>query len=66
MEGFNSVEVAFHDTSRSRKRIPVLNDFYRFHLAAMSEQVALGLAVRGMDCMPYVHCMDICNLLMGC
>ncbi|KAK9838075.1 hypothetical protein WJX84_006107 [Apatococcus fuscideae] len=40
-DGYNTVEVAFHDTSRSRKRIPVLNDFYRFHLASMSEKGAL-------------------------
>lgn len=38
-DGFNAVEVAFHDTSRSRKRTPVLNDFYRFHFASMSEKV---------------------------
>ena len=42
VEGFNTVEVAFHDTSRSRKRIPILNDFYRFHLASMSEKVLLS------------------------
>ncbi|KAK9868467.1 hypothetical protein WJX84_006627 [Apatococcus fuscideae] len=40
-EGFNAVEVTFHDTSRSRKRIPILNDFYRFHLASLSDKGAL-------------------------
>ena len=38
-EGYNVVEVAFHDVSRMRKRIPNFNDFYNLTMAALSDKV---------------------------
>ena len=38
-EGFNVVEVAFHDTSRARKRVPLLNDFNRLSMASLAVKV---------------------------
>ena len=38
-EGFNAVEVVLHDSSRARRRPPILNDFYFFSLAALGPQV---------------------------
>ena len=44
------VEVTFHDTARHRKRMPLLTDFYRFSMAALSEQA------RAHACMPPARC----------
>jgi chromosome transmission fidelity protein 4 len=32
-------QVAFHDTSRMRKRIPLLNDFFGFTAASLGDKV---------------------------
>ncbi|KAL4439932.1 hypothetical protein ABPG75_002933 [Micractinium tetrahymenae] len=40
-EDHNVVEVTFHDTSRMRKRIPLLNDFFGFTLGSLGEKGAL-------------------------
>lgn len=42
-DGFCVVEITFHDTSRNRKRIPLLNDFYHFSMASLGAQVC-GIA----------------------
>jgi hypothetical protein len=38
-DGFCVVEVSFHDTSRHRKRVPLLNDFYHFSMASLGAKV---------------------------
>ena len=38
-DGFNAVEVVLHDSARSRRRPPILNDFYFFSMAALGPQV---------------------------
>ncbi|KAI3431740.1 hypothetical protein D9Q98_004782 [Chlorella vulgaris] len=40
-EDHNVVEVCFHDTSRQRKRIPLLNDFFGFSVGSLGEKGAL-------------------------
>lgn len=37
-EGFHVVECTLHDTSISRKRPPLLNDFFGFSLAALGDK----------------------------
>jgi hypothetical protein len=32
-------QVTFHDTSRQRKRVPLLNDFFGFILGSLSDKV---------------------------
>ncbi|CAL8470187.1 g9729 [Coccomyxa elongata] len=39
-DGFCVVEVSFHDTSRHRKRVPLLNDFYHFSMASLGAKGA--------------------------
>jgi chromosome transmission fidelity protein 4 len=36
----NTVEVAFHDTARVRRRVPLLTDFFGFNLGALGERGA--------------------------
>lgn len=38
--GFNAVEVVLHDTSLSRRRPPLFNDFQRFELAALGDKAS--------------------------
>jgi hypothetical protein len=33
------LQVCFHDTSRQRKRIPLLNDFFGFSVGSLGEKV---------------------------
>jgi hypothetical protein len=44
-EDFNVMEVAMHDTRAQRRRMPHLNDLYRFSMAALGDRVGpLSLA----------------------
>lgn len=38
-EDYNVIEVAMHDTRAQRRRMPHLNDLYRFSMAALGERV---------------------------
>jgi len=38
-EDFNMMEVAMHDTRAQRRRMPHLNDLYRFSMAALGHRV---------------------------
>ncbi len=38
-EDFNVMEVAMHDTRAQRRRMPHLNDLYRFSMAALGDRV---------------------------
>ena len=40
-EDFNVMEVAMHDTRAQRRRMPHLNDLYRFSMAALGDRVGL-------------------------
>ena len=40
-EDFNMMEVAMHDTRAQRRRMPHLNDLYRFSMAALGHRVGL-------------------------
>ena len=40
-EDFNVIEVAMHDTRAQRRRMPHLNDLYRFSMAALGDRVGL-------------------------
>jgi hypothetical protein len=38
-EDFNVMEVAMHDTRAQRRRMPHLNDLYRFSMATLGDRV---------------------------
>ena len=40
-EECNVIEVAMHDTRAQRRRMPHLNDLYRFSIAALGDRVSL-------------------------
>ncbi len=37
--GINILEVSFHDTSKHKKRVPLLNDFFGITMASLGGQV---------------------------
>lgn len=39
-EEHNVIEVALHDTRAQRRRMPNLNDLYRFSIASLGERVS--------------------------
>jgi chromosome transmission fidelity protein 4 len=51
----NIAEVNFHDTSLHRKRIPLLNDFYGFHVGSLSPSGALYASMSTIETPSTVH-----------
>ena len=51
----NIAEVNFHDTSLHRKRIPLLNDFYGFHVGSLGSAGALYASLSTMEAPSTVH-----------
>jgi len=45
----NVVEVAFHDTARARRRVPLLSDFFGFRLGALGERGAFYASHSSID-----------------
>ena len=41
-EDCNVIEVSMHDTRAQRRRMPHLNDLYRFSMAALGERVRVS------------------------
>lgn len=40
--GINIIEVAFHDTSKHKRRVPLFNDFYGITMASLGTRVRVG------------------------
>ena len=51
----NIAEVNFHDTSLHRKRIPLLNDFYGFHVGSLSPSGAMYASLSTVETPSTVH-----------
>jgi chromosome transmission fidelity protein 4 len=51
----NIAEVSFHDTSLHRKRIPLLNDFYGFHVGSLGAAGALYASLSTIETPSTVH-----------